>query len=171
MVHPPQEGPGDAAADAGNQPSTSVASNDDGPTSPHAMGDSASSSAAHSTSPQATESTQRMTSRKTELQSHMADSSMPTEHKRSAHSSLTPNQQESTYSSAGEDGHQESVQDEEPGQDEGEASPGEQRFRLSSWRHVEHALLIFITSLIPAPPPENDPALANAVPVANDRAM
>ncbi|KAG0087553.1 hypothetical protein BGZ92_007230 [Podila epicladia] len=34
--------------------------------------------------------------------------------------------------------------------------------RVSPWRNIEHALLTFVTSLVPAPPPEIDPAVAAA---------
>ncbi|KAG0299775.1 hypothetical protein BGZ98_009771 [Dissophora globulifera] len=34
--------------------------------------------------------------------------------------------------------------------------------RVSTWRSIEHALLTFVTSLVPAPPPEIDQAVANA---------
>ncbi|KAG0223170.1 hypothetical protein BGW41_005685 [Actinomortierella wolfii] len=33
--------------------------------------------------------------------------------------------------------------------------------RVSVWRNIEHALLTFVTSLVPAAPPEIDPAVAN----------
>ncbi|KAF9978749.1 hypothetical protein BGZ73_000759 [Actinomortierella ambigua] len=33
--------------------------------------------------------------------------------------------------------------------------------RVSVWRSIEHALLTFVTSLVPAPQPEMDPAVAN----------
>ncbi|KAF9577075.1 hypothetical protein BGW38_007948 [Lunasporangiospora selenospora] len=36
------------------------------------------------------------------------------------------------------------------------------RQQVSTWRSIEHALLTFVTSLVPAPPPEIDPAVANA---------
>ncbi|KAG0344300.1 hypothetical protein BG004_004577 [Podila humilis] len=40
--------------------------------------------------------------------------------------------------------------------------------RVSRWRNIEHALLTFVTSLVPAPPPEIDPAVAAA---AGERGM
>ncbi|KAF9918093.1 hypothetical protein BX616_010243 [Lobosporangium transversale] len=40
---------------------------------------------------------------------------------------------------------------------------------VSTWRSIEHGLLTFITSLVPAPPPEIDPAVANAA--AAERGM
>ncbi|KAF9987353.1 hypothetical protein BGZ75_000710 [Mortierella antarctica] len=46
----------------------------------------------------------------------------------------------------------------------------EQQPRVSAWRSIEHALLTFVTSLVPAPPPEIDPAVANAA-AAGERGM
>ncbi|KAG0353279.1 hypothetical protein BC939DRAFT_506389 [Gamsiella multidivaricata] len=46
----------------------------------------------------------------------------------------------------------------------------QQQPRLSTWRSIEHALLTFVTSLVPAPPPEIDPAVANAA-AAGERGM
>ncbi|KAG9067297.1 hypothetical protein KI688_012080 [Linnemannia hyalina] len=48
------------------------------------------------------------------------------------------------------------------------ALPEEQR--VSTWRYVEHGILTFIASLIPAPPPENEQQDANAV-AAAERAL
>jgi len=45
-----------------------------------------------------------------------------------------------------------------------------QQPRVSTWRSIEHALLTFVTSLVPAPPPEIDPAVANAA-AAGERGM
>ncbi|KAF9193231.1 hypothetical protein BGZ50_007629 [Haplosporangium sp. Z 11] len=42
--------------------------------------------------------------------------------------------------------------------------------RMSKWRSIEHALLTFVTSLVPAPPPDIDPAVANAA-AAGERGM
>ncbi|KAG0254624.1 hypothetical protein BG011_005622 [Mortierella polycephala] len=42
--------------------------------------------------------------------------------------------------------------------------------RMSTWRSIEHALLTFVTSLVPAPPPDIDPAVANAA-AAGERGM
>ncbi|KAG0297066.1 hypothetical protein BGZ96_007767 [Linnemannia gamsii] len=42
--------------------------------------------------------------------------------------------------------------------------------RVSPWRSLEHALLTFVTSLVPAPQPEIDPAVAAAA-AAGDRGM
>ncbi|KAF9954530.1 hypothetical protein BGZ72_004503 [Mortierella alpina] len=46
----------------------------------------------------------------------------------------------------------------------------QQQPRVSAWRSIEHALLTFVTSLVPAPPPEIDPAVANAA-AAGERGM
>ncbi|KAF9126277.1 hypothetical protein BGX30_015306 [Mortierella sp. GBA39] len=48
------------------------------------------------------------------------------------------------------------------------ALPEEQR--VSTWRYVEHGILTFVASLIPAPPPENEQLDANAV-AAAERAL
>ncbi|KAG0254615.1 hypothetical protein BGZ95_005977, partial [Linnemannia exigua] len=45
-----------------------------------------------------------------------------------------------------------------------------QHQRGTTWRLVEHGILTFIASLIPAPPPENEQLEPNAVPVA-ERAL
>lgn len=45
-----------------------------------------------------------------------------------------------------------------------------QQPRVSTWRSIEHALLTFVTSLVPAPPPEIDQAVANAA-AAGERGM
>ncbi|KAF9438270.1 hypothetical protein BGZ76_008911 [Entomortierella beljakovae] len=42
--------------------------------------------------------------------------------------------------------------------------------RGSAWRSINHALLTFVTSLVPAPPPEIDQAVANAA-AAGERGM
>ncbi|KAG0207449.1 hypothetical protein BGX28_001330 [Mortierella sp. GBA30] len=46
----------------------------------------------------------------------------------------------------------------------------QQQPRVSTWRSIEHALLTFVTSLVPAPPPDIDPAVANAA-AAGERGM
>ncbi|KAF9286239.1 hypothetical protein BGZ68_003078 [Mortierella alpina] len=55
-------------------------------------------------------------------------------------------------------------------QQQQEQQQQEQQPRLSAWRSIEHALLTFVTSLVPAPPPEIDPAVANAA-AAGERGM
>ncbi|KAF9550978.1 hypothetical protein EC957_010745 [Mortierella hygrophila] len=46
----------------------------------------------------------------------------------------------------------------------------EEEQRVSTWRYVEHGILTFIASLIPAPPPENEQLDPNAV-AAAERAL
>ncbi|KAI1294312.1 hypothetical protein EDD11_008190 [Mortierella claussenii] len=46
----------------------------------------------------------------------------------------------------------------------------QQQAPISTWRSIEHALLTFVTSLVPAPPPEIDQAVANAA-AAGERGM
>ncbi|KAF9575931.1 PRP38 pre-mRNA processing factor 38 domain-containing protein B [Mortierella alpina] len=55
-------------------------------------------------------------------------------------------------------------------QDQQQQQQQEQQPRVSTWRSIEHALLTFVTSLVPAPPPEIDPAVANAA-AAGERGM
>ncbi|KAF9353668.1 hypothetical protein BGX26_008577 [Mortierella sp. AD094] len=50
------------------------------------------------------------------------------------------------------------------------AEQGQQEPRASAWRSINHALLTFVTSLVPAPPPEIDQAVAN-VAAAGERGM
>ncbi|KAF8978347.1 hypothetical protein BGZ46_006583 [Entomortierella lignicola] len=47
---------------------------------------------------------------------------------------------------------------------------GQQEPRVSAWRSINHALLTFVTSLVPSPPPEIDQAVANAA-AAGERGM
>ncbi|KAG0228654.1 hypothetical protein B0O80DRAFT_452979 [Mortierella sp. GBAus27b] len=77
-------------------------------------------------------------------------------------SSSQSNQANTTPTSTGTT---ESVQGAQTQQQEG--TP--QQPRVSTWRSIEHALLTFVTSLVPAPPPEIDPAVANAAAAAGER--
>ncbi|KAF9416179.1 hypothetical protein BGZ94_010292, partial [Podila epigama] len=56
------------------------------------------------------------------------------------------------------------------GETQQQDQPQQQQARASPWRNIEHALLTFVTSLVPAPPPEIDPAVAAAA-GAGERGM
>ncbi|CAO3569123.1 unnamed protein product [Mortierella alpina] len=167
VVPQPQERPEDPAADAGHQAPASADSQNDGP-SPHAHATdgSISSSSAPSGSSKAADSRQKMAPMMSGCKSQRNEESMPNERKGLAGCPLSADHQDLAQPTADEYDLQEHVQDEERARTEEEQPP-----RLSSWCRVEHALLMFVTSLVPAPPPEIEPALANAAAAADNRAM
>ncbi|KAG0265350.1 hypothetical protein BG011_004895 [Mortierella polycephala] len=179
-----QDPPRDPAADGGNQNASSTASNT-------ATGhtNSASTSASASLSlPLPSESSSATTSTAAESASlhkepqgegmeenaREKNEDLTTSHTKESTtpSSLASEKTETIEGSSSlleENGTQEHTQN----QLQGEEAPGQEhqhQRRVSTWRYVEHALLTFITSLIPAPPPEIDPAAANAA-AAGERAM
>ncbi|KAG0050144.1 hypothetical protein BGZ83_005064 [Gryganskiella cystojenkinii] len=86
----------------------------------------------------------------TSSDTHGSSSSFTTETTQPMHTSPSPSNEETTTATTMEGVNAEQQQQPQP------------QPRLSTWRSIEHALLTFVTSLVPAPPPEIDPAVANA---------
>ncbi|KAF9179607.1 hypothetical protein BGZ51_006816 [Haplosporangium sp. Z 767] len=181
-----QDPPRDPAGEGGNQNASSTGSNTaTGQTNSAPTSASASASASSPLSSESTSTTTSTASASTSLHKEPQGGDLEEKAQEKSEDLVTSHTKESTTPSSlmsektetiegssslmEENDTQEHIQNQLQGEEAPEQEHQHQP-RVSTWRYVEHALLTFITSLIPAPPPEIDPAAANAA-AAGERAM
>ncbi|KAG0375425.1 hypothetical protein BGX24_009134 [Mortierella sp. AD032] len=116
--------------------------------------------------PQTTTSTTTTTTTSTSTSNPVEDGATAT----SSSTSTSTSSHTSTSTSEGTTAHQQQVGGDAQAQAQETATAAAVQPRVSPWRSLEHALLTFVTSLVPAPQPDIDPAVAAAA-GAGERGM